>query len=67
MPLGLKIGIGVVLLAAGGGAGWYFLAPVEEEPLPPVSDRLIEELIAQRDHVRLVVGGRLMAEIFPCG
>lgn len=67
MPLALKIGIGLVVLAALGGAGWYFFAPVEEEALPPVSDRLIDELMAQRDHVRLVVGGRLMAEIFPCG
>jgi len=68
MSRGLKIGGAALLVLLLAGAGWLIFRPKDDtqEP-PPVTPKLIEELIARREHVRLVVSGRLLAEIFPCG
>jgi hypothetical protein len=60
---------GGVLAAAAGGAGlWFALGrDTEEAGPPPATEGLIQELVAAREHVTLVLSGRLMAEFFPCG
>jgi 2',3'-cyclic-nucleotide 2'-phosphodiesterase (5'-nucleotidase family) len=35
--------------------------------MPPITPHFMADLEAQRDHVTLVLSGRLMAEITPCG
>ena len=62
---------GIVLVLAGLGVGGWFAwrGRGEEREVPAVKGhaKLIEELQSKRDHVTLVISGRLMAEIFPCG
>lgn len=57
-----------VLTLAGLGVGSYFWFRGEEEVEGVKAHaKLMQELAGKRDHVKLVISGRLMAEIFPCG
>ncbi|MEK7470019.1 MAG: hypothetical protein AAB074_21840 [Planctomycetota bacterium] len=57
-----------VLALAGLGIGGYFAFRAEDEgETVKAHPKLMQELAAKRDHVTLVISGRLMAEIFPCG
>ena len=58
-----------VLALAGLGVGGYFAFRGGGDDGAPVKAhaKLMQELSAKRDHVTLVISGRLMADIFPCG
>lgn len=54
---------GVALLA-----GWLVFFRRESRPAPSADGQaFFRDLVAARDHVRLVISGRLMAEVVPCG
>ncbi len=56
------------LTAAGIGIGcWIAFRPGPEAPGTKGHSKLMEELASKRDHLKLVISGRLMAEIYPCG
>jgi len=59
----------VVLVVAALGAGGYFAFRGSDDEGEPMNahSKLMQELAARRDRVSLVISGRLMAEIFPCG
>ncbi|KAF0241298.1 MAG: hypothetical protein FD180_4517 [Planctomycetota bacterium] len=59
----------VVLALAGLGAGGYFAfwAGTDEREEIEAHSNLMKELAGKRDRVTLVISGRIMAEIFPCG
>jgi hypothetical protein len=64
----LVIVFAVLALAGLGAGGWFaFRGSGGEEAGVKAHPKLMEELAAKRDHVTLVISGRLMADIFPCG
>lgn len=63
----MVIAIAVLATAGLGIGGFFALRGGEEEGPVAAHPKLMQELAAKRDHVTLVISGRLMAEIFPCG
>jgi hypothetical protein len=60
---------GILLAVAGGVTLLAIFGRGGDEPVPDMlrSKEEFEQLIARREHVTLVLSGRLMAEFFPCG
>ncbi|NUN47463.1 MAG: hypothetical protein HUU15_01370 [Candidatus Brocadiae bacterium] len=57
-----------LVLAGAGVAAFFALRGAGDAPdPPPASAGMLEGFIAEREHVTLVLSGRLMAEFFPCG
>ncbi|MCE9581102.1 MAG: hypothetical protein K8T20_01160 [Planctomycetes bacterium] len=51
-----------------GVGAWFAFRGKEEEPAKVnAHPKLMQELAGKLDHVTLVISGRLMAEIYPCG
>lgn len=64
----LIIALTCLAVAAIGLGGWLALRGDENEgEQVKAHAKLMEELAAKRDHVTIVISGRLMAEIYPCG
>jgi hypothetical protein len=64
----LIIVLACLAVAALGVGGWLALrGDGDESEQVKAHAKLMEELAAKRDHVTIVISGRLMAEIYPCG
>lgn len=64
----LVIAAACFAVAGLGAGGWFAFRGGEREDEPVNAHaKLMEELASKRDHVTLVISGRLMAEIYPCG
>lgn len=62
------LGIGVAAWSAARGmGGWFSWKRATGGDAPGGKPAALAELQAKRDHVALVISGRLMAEIYPCG
>ena len=60
--------VAVLAVAGLGVGGWLAFRGKSDEPAAvKAGPKLMQELEAKLDHVTLVISGRLMAEIYPCG